>query len=126
MPYLKVLLCSSETVLDMGVSSVLAADGEFQLTIAPATDIQDFLSTSAELQPDVIIFEHNFLETQNGLLTGLLNSLDHSRVITIDQNLNLLYVYTRQGIQVQNASDLIKAIRLHFQTLFPGGDNYEF
>jgi hypothetical protein len=116
----KVLLFSSESVIDLAISNLITTDGLIQLTIAPVGDIQGLLLTSEHLQPDVIIFENNLLEIECGLLSDLLNRHEHSRIIAIDRNLNLLHIYMHRGVPVQQSSDLITLIRSQFQGLFPG------
>jgi hypothetical protein len=108
----RVLLYSNETLFEAGVSSIIASDQNLDLTIVKATGMAELIKVTQELQPQVILIEQCLLDTQFDLFGQLLlMDLKDSRVITLDQNHNLLHVYTSCDISIQQASDLIEVIR---------------
>jgi DNA-binding NarL/FixJ family response regulator len=113
---INVLLYSSENLLDIGIRSLISTDKNLVLTILRACTVTELIETANHLQPDVVIVEQGLLLNHSELLNHLLKGLKDSRVITLDQEHNLLHLYSRQEIFIQQASDLVDVIRsnLHF------------
>lgn len=114
----KVILYSNETVLDSGVSTMIARDRGMELTIVYARDFEHLVELSEVICPNVILIDQSTLSHHNNLLHELLDRIENLRVITLDQHQNLLHVYTRHDVTILQASDLIQVIRSKTDILF--------
>lgn len=104
----KVLLYSNETLFEAGVSSIIAQEGDLELTIIQATSIAALLHAAQEHPSHVVLIERALLENHEDLLNRLLKT---SRVIVLEQNHNLMHVYSSSKVSIEQASDLIQTIR---------------
>jgi hypothetical protein len=108
---INVLLYSNENLLNVGIKSLITRDRNLVLTTLKGSMLKEFIETAFQLQPDVIIVEQGLLLENSELLNHLLKGLKDPRVITLDEEHNILQVYTRQEVLIQQASDLIDIIR---------------
>jgi len=107
----KVILYSNETVLDSVVCSLIASAHDMELTLVTARDFERLVELVEVIRPDAILIVHSILSRHHNLLNRLLDSQHLSRVITLDQNHNVLHVYTRHEIAIMQSSDLLQVIR---------------
>lgn len=107
----KVILYSNETVLDSGISALITSARDMELTLVTAKDYEHLVELVEVIRPDAILFVHSILSRHHNLLNMLLDSQHILRVITLDQNHNVLHVYTRHEIAILQSSDLLQVIR---------------
>ncbi len=114
----KVLVYIDDTLLKTGVTSLISKYKEFELVVMHAQTPQHLLEASTQLKPDAIIVERKFLNSQEDVLGLLYKCLSNTRVITVDEQDNLLHVYIHFGIPVTQSSDLIGIIRSGYKPNF--------
>jgi hypothetical protein len=114
-----VLFYSNHTIFEDGISSLISNEEEVRLTVVQASDVIDFVKTSREYQPDVIVVEQSLLGTQANFLNEMLDKMHSSCLITLDRNHNLMHVFTHCDISINQASDLIDVILYHINHSTP-------
>ena len=113
MTHNNVLFYSNESIFEKGISSLISNEEKVRLIVVQAKDVKDLLKASWEYLPDVIVVEHRLLETQNNFLSEMLDKMHSSCLITLDQDHNLMHVFTHCDISISQASDLIDVILSH-------------
>jgi hypothetical protein len=105
-----ILLYLSESLLDCGVYSLIAADQNKKLTVLKDSSLDELINTADQIKPDVIILEQRSLSSYSGLLNRLLKGRKNTKVITFDEDQNLLHVYSSHEVSVEKASDLLSIL----------------
>ena len=110
-----VLFYSNDSLFEKGISSLISSEEEVNLIVVKANDneMEDLLTASKEIRPDVIVIEHSLLETQNSFLKEMLNNMNYVSLISLDKIHNAMHVYTQYDISIKRASDLINVILSH-------------
>ena len=103
----KVLLFSSDTLLSSAIRCLISGDQELELIALSSENLAELVTASRKLKPDVIILEQSLLASYSGLLNRLLKGERDSRVITLDENQNILHVYSGHEVSVERSSDLL-------------------
>ena len=106
----KILLFSSESLLGSAIRCLLSSDQELELTAVESEDLGELVGVSRKLKPDVIILEQSLLASYSGLLNRLLGGGKKSRVITLDENQNILHVYSGHEVALERSSDLLSIL----------------
>lgn len=103
----KVLLFSSESLLGSAIRCLLSSDQQLEVTIVESDDLGELVGVSRKLKPDVVILEQNLLASYSGLLNRLLGGGGKSRVITLEENQNILHIYSGHEVSLERSSDLL-------------------
>lgn len=114
-----VLLYSNETLFEEGISSLISNEERVRLTVVHASNVNDLYKAFREYQPDAIVIEQVLLETQNNFVSEMLDKMHSSCLITLDQDHNLMHVFTHCDFSISQASDLIDIILSHVNCSTP-------
>jgi hypothetical protein len=108
-----VLFYSNQTIFEEGISNLISNEKGIRLTVLQASDVNDLFEASRDYQPEVIIVEQSLLGTQVNFLSEMLERMHSSCLITLDQDHNLMHVFTHDDVSISQASDLIDVILSH-------------
>ena len=89
------------------------------MNIVQTQNVKDLFKTYRESQPDVIVVEQSLLRTQANFLNEMLDKMHSLCLITLDQDHNLMHVFTHHDISIKQASDLIDVILSHLKHSTP-------
>jgi hypothetical protein len=116
-----VLFCQSDTVLDLGILSVLnAASGWILIRIVP-DDIAPLLKAIENSHPDAVILSQRSYSAQHSLFRNLLTNLPPIRILSVCMESNHVCVNLNQVVRIEKASDLINLIQTIPQLRLTGG-----
>jgi hypothetical protein len=116
-----VLVCQSDTILDLGILSGLnAARGWILIHLVP-DDIAILLKAIKLKQPDVIILSQKSNSARHSQFRSLLASQPTIRTLTVCMESNNVCMNHSQIVQIEKASDLINLIQTHPQPRLTGG-----
>lgn len=105
----RVFILATQALFAQGVQSLLAEQAGIQV-VGVATLGSDALDQMRAAAPDVVIVEATGKELHH-LITQALESLPHSRVISLSLEDNLIHTYYQSSKQGQRVEDLVEAIR---------------
>jgi len=108
-----VLFYSNQTIFEEGISSLISGEEGVRLNVVQTRNVKDLFKTCRESQPDVIVVEQSLLGTQENFLSEMLDKMHSLCLITLDQDHNLMHVFTHHDISIKHASDLIDVILSH-------------
>ena len=106
----KILLFSSDTLLSSAIHCLILGDQELEVISLPSEDLGRLVSATRELKPDAVILEQKLLTAYSGLLNHLLKGETKTRVITLDEDQNILHVYSGHRVSVEQSSDLLSIL----------------
>jgi hypothetical protein len=116
-----VLVCQSDTILDLGILSGLnAARGWILIQLVP-DDIAVLLKAIKLKQPDVVILSQRSNSARHSQFRSLLASLPTIRTLIVCMESNHVCINQSQIIQIEKASDLINLLQTTSQMNLPGG-----
>jgi hypothetical protein len=116
-----VLVCQSNTVLDLGILSVLSeAHGWMMIQIVP-DNIAKLLKAVEMCHPEVVILSNRSYSAQHSLFRNLLTNLPSVRILTVCTESNHVCVNLNQIVRIEKASDLINLIQTILQLRLTGG-----
>jgi DNA-binding NarL/FixJ family response regulator len=106
-----VLVINNKDLLSGGVVSLLCHQDDFIVVNKDVIDESALNNAMEELRPDVVIVNESLLSTYPSTLLGWLKVFPETRLIMLDENENLLHIYEKKEIVVEQSLDLIATIR---------------
>ena len=103
----RVLIVECESVLGVGVNSLLAGEADLEVIGIPPVGQAELMQKIRQSQPDVVILE----ETPPIALQGFLCHYPELRVVVVSPSSNLVRCYHKQQVLLTQATDLIHIIR---------------
>ncbi len=108
---MRVLVINSQDTLSGGVVSLLSREEDLEIIDKEVAGKSDLVSALEELQPEAVIMNDSLLFTYPATILRLLRSYPELQVIVLDEDQNLIHLYTKLEVVVERASDLISLIR---------------
>lgn len=109
---LGIFIISNHLMFSRGLESLLARDVELKV-IGQETDVEQALNQIKQLQPDVVII---YEDTQRGIPASVIFEIfkvnPGGKVISLNLQNNIFYVYQASQQVAHEPDDLIKAIKV--------------
>jgi hypothetical protein len=106
-----VVVCQSNTVLDLGILSVLNGAGGSILIHTVPDNVTKLLKVIKTHLPDVVILSQASHTAQHSLLSNLLMSLNSIRIFTICTESNHVCINQSLVVRIYKATDLIYLVQ---------------
>jgi DNA-binding NarL/FixJ family response regulator len=109
----RVLVFRGENLLAAGVESLLAREDDL-LVLGVINIYEDGFSFEHEIElfhPSVVILDESSLSTDFPFLYEILKKYPQLRVIVVDEGDNLVHIFDKQVIMVDQSTDLVDCIR---------------
>lgn len=107
----KVVLWGREDLLSSSVELFLAAQKGWKvINVFDEDNPETLIKTVDSIHPDIVIMQKGDLAIHSNLPTILLHDHPKLKVVTINQNNNMMEVFSKQNILITSASDLISVV----------------
>jgi hypothetical protein len=107
----KVLLIGCNDLITSGIASLLQRSHDVSLIHKRVKDIPQLTREIIDLQPATLILKNSLIFVNSSSMLELLIKFPDLRILTIDERKNVIHVYEKQEVQVNQSADLLKLIR---------------
>ena len=106
----KVLLIGCNDLITCGIASLLQRSHDVSLIHKRVKDIPQLTSEIIDLQPTTLVLKNSLKFVNSSSMLELLSKFPDLRILTIDEGKNVIHLYEKQEVQVNQSADLLKLI----------------
>jgi len=118
------ILWGREDLLGKAVESILTADRNWQvIKVLGKPDIKALTQEVEKTKPEIIIINQGPCIEDIPALIQVIENLPEVKIISVNPDNNLVEVYTKQKVRIEEVSDLLSVIDKQSDLTTPGGEN---
>lgn len=118
------ILWGREDLLGKAVESILMADMNWQVVkLLGDPDVGALTQQVEKTNPEIIIIIQGRCKEDFAVPMHIIKDFPKLRVITVNPDNNLVEVYNKQEIRIEEVSDLLSVIDTHSKSAKEGGEN---
>ena len=106
----RILVCHCDTLMGLGVESLLAADPELVVIRSKSMSEAEIFADLEQIQPDVLILEEYFPNANQTQIQHIHDRYPEVRIITVRETDNKLNIDQKLDVELEQASDLIDVV----------------
>ena len=106
----KVLLIGCNDLITGGIASLLQRSHDVSLINKRVKDIPQLTSEIIDFQPTTLVIKNSLKFVNSSSMLELLSKFPDLRILTIDEGKNVIHLYEKQEVQVNQSADLLKLI----------------
>jgi len=107
----RILVINSKDLWSGGVVSILSRELDFEIFNKNIIGDVALVSVLEELRPDAVIINESFLITYPSTILRWHKLFPQLRVIVLDEHENLLHIYDKHEVILEQPLDLITSVR---------------
>ena len=118
------ILWGHADLLGEAIESILTAARNWQvIKVLDNQDVEVLIQEVEKTHPEIVIINQGHCAHSFPVPIHLIEDFPKLRVITINPDNNLVEIYNKQEICIEEASDLLSVIDKHSHPTAPGGEN---
>jgi hypothetical protein len=119
-----VILWGHEDLLGEAVESILTADKNWQvIKVLGNPDVAALAREVQDLKPEIVIINRGPCEEIFPPLLQIIENLPEVKIITVNPDNNLVEVYNKQKVRIEEVSDLLSVIDKNSKSIIEGGED---
>lgn len=119
-----VILWGRDDLLGEAVESILTADKDWRVVkLLGNPDVAALTQEVRDLKPEIVIINRGPCEERFPPLLQIIENLPEVKIITINPDNNLVEVYNKQKVRIEEVSDLLAVIDKNSKSTTEGGQD---
>ena len=107
----KVLLIGCNDLITSGIASLLQHAHDVSLIHKIVKDIPQLIKEINEITPNTLVLKNNLKYVNSSSMLKLLGKFPDMQILAIDGRKNVIHLYEKREVQVNQSIDLLKLIR---------------
>ena len=118
------ILWGREDLLGQAVESILTADRDWQvIKVLGTPDLRALTQEIEKTKPEIVIINQSHSADAFPVLVHLMERFPEMKIITVNPDNNLVEVYNKQKVCLEEVADLLSVIGQHSKSTIEGGEN---
>ena len=119
-----VILWGRDDLLGEAVESILTADKDWRvIKVLGNPDVAALAREVQDLNPEIVIINRGPCEERFPPLLQIIETLPEVKIITVNPDNNLVEVYNKQKVRIEEVSDLLAVIDKNSKSTTEGGED---
>lgn len=106
----RVLLVKSENLFAGGLASLIYQANEINLLNRTIKDLNQLIKEIRDLHPNILVLNKSLHFATSPSVLGLLSKFPDIRILVVDELKNIIHVYEKHEVEVNQSADLIGLI----------------
>jgi hypothetical protein len=106
-----VLLIGSDDLITGGVASLMRQAHDVLLLKKAISNISELINEIHSFSPNILVVKNNNDYVTSSSMMNLLSKFPDLRILAFDENKNIIHVYEKQELRVNQSTDLLGLLR---------------
>jgi hypothetical protein len=107
----RVLLIGSDDLITGGVASLMQQAHDLILLKRAISDIPELINEIHNFSPNILVLKNNINYVTSSSMMDLLSKFPDLRILAFDEKKNIIHVYEKQELRINQSTDLLGLIR---------------